>query len=209
MAAIPPAGETLIDLGPTMAKIAELGEPVDSTRMRLEDPRSGWVIEHGHLDLFATEVMSSGSLGARRYLWTANAPAIVVGLAATIGDRPFILIGSGMAGVRVRRVSLDALRPLVDDPATAPAIDRLIENFTAQASAALVSVDTAQATDVAAPVLAAPSAGLGTWERLADFQAQSIELLAWQTLDADAQARTRLQRKKDAEHRMLARGMEG
>jgi len=177
-----------------LAPLIASGSPVEQGRVRLDDPQSVWVIDHGYLDLFAVEVRADGSAGSRRFLFTATASALVFGVETAAGERRFALQGSGPSATRVRRSPLQTLRQLADRPDSAPVVNQLIDAFIAQASSAMTVT----------------AAGNGdAWERLARTREQLADWLTRHPLAADQQDRARLTRKALAEQQMIERGVIG
>jgi ATP-binding cassette subfamily C protein len=230
-----PAPELSLALAQLAASDAASSADVDSlaSARLLDDPESVWLVEQGRLDLFAVELHEGRAAGARRFLWSAEAPSVVFGLPVasvqgpetedrrpkTEDRRQFGLLAAGATGVRVRRVPLDAVRALAARPDTARTASALVDTFIARTSALIgraVESPLVSPPDIAAD--ADVSAGAGgsaggafsdgvAWGALARCSTGLTDWIGSQAIALEARERGRLTRKAGAERQMVASGV--
>ena len=74
--------------------------------IRLDDPKFGWYVEHGAVDLFLIEHRNGQPVSSAKHLLRAETGRLVFGL----GDHgDMVMVAKGLPGSRLRRVGLDEL----------------------------------------------------------------------------------------------------
>lgn len=128
------------DLARAVTTVGASGIEIEAgaaARFLLDDPGTVWTVEGGRLDVYAVELRDGQPAGPRRFLWSAEAPAAVFGLATAPIDRPFGLLAVGSSGTHVQRTSCAALQTLDAPPAVTAAGIALVEAFIRDTSAAI------------------------------------------------------------------------
>jgi ATP-binding cassette subfamily C protein len=190
-----------------MAALASSGELVASdaaARTRLDHPDWAWLVEEGRLDVFAVELGGGQLIGPLRFLWSAEAPAVLIGVAPAAVARPCALVAVGGGGTRVRRVPLRAIDALREQPETSACGRALVEAFAAQAAAAVRPpggdrwASGGQSADARALAIA----------DLPAFRESLARTICRYVAEVDASEQARLARKADLERQMQVRGLE-
>ena len=204
-----PAGE----LAAALAAFAGEGALYPGTRVVLDDPHSVWLVEHGTVDVFAAEVRADLPLGVHRFLWHAEAPAVLCGIALTPDEdkRLFGVVAVGAADTRLRRVPLASARTRAERPETAPAAVAVVQSFVTEAAAAIVRASRVPVDDEAAAALSVDAAAAwragALWTALESFRALFSQWLVQHVFEMEASELGRLARKAETEQQMLRRSV--
>ena len=109
-----------------------LGDPVASAGnlpINLDDPRVGWFVEHGALDVFLVEYQDGQPVSSAKHLLRAETGRLVFGVGED--GPPLVAVAKGLPGSKLRRVGLDQLvRHDVGDD-LAEQVDAWVSEFSA------------------------------------------------------------------------------
>ena len=110
----------------------ELGAPVPGAGnqpVRLDDPRVGWYVEEGALDVFLFEYQEGDVTASPRHLLRAGPGRLVFGIGPHGGQ--LAAVAKGTLGTSLRRLSLDILLKHDVDDELAAQVDQWLADFSA------------------------------------------------------------------------------
>ena len=125
-----------IEGGRTITRLAELavslGDPFASAGnlpILLDNPKVGWFVEHGALDVFLIEYRDGQPVSSAKHLLRAGAGRLVFGMGEN--GPPLVAVAKGLPGSKLRRVVLaELVRNDVGDD-LADQVDAWISEFSA------------------------------------------------------------------------------
>ncbi len=106
--------------------------------VRLDDPERAWLIQLGHVDIFAAPLLDGERTGARTFLFRAEAGQMLFGVDTSAFAGRLTLIGVGIQGTRLQAVQVSALRAMGVNPDYSVEIAVLLESWIKGLSTGLV-----------------------------------------------------------------------
>jgi NHLM bacteriocin system ABC transporter ATP-binding protein len=126
--------------------LGSLGDPIavgGNTPFVIEGAGHVWIVEAGRVELFAVPLDEGRPAGARRHYLTAQPGDLIFGMNFADVGAGYGLLAVGAAGTTLRRVPLDAMRQLAQDPSHAPAVhdglERWVDGLSAGVARAIAS----------------------------------------------------------------------